>query len=319
MTASLVGKRAFVTGASRGIGAAIAGVLEGAGAEVFAGYREHSGVPHGRPFRCDHAAPSLPPASRSSDANGRTSPGCRRTNLVYARTVSTRNALPDSTVLGGEPPRRTLRSRLRRLTRIWSVPPAPRLRRAGGGSETRRSMRSMLLRLTRIPSHFPPAPLHILVNNAGIWVPTPVDSDWRRNWDVTLHVNLRAVAELCRMFAEQAPRGACIVNVTSRAAHRGEAGYAAYAASKAGVNALTKSLATELGPRGIRVNAVAPGWVRTDMTRAALPAEGLPEPIPLGRIGEPGDVAGPVLFLCSDLAQYVTGVVLDVCGGAYLH
>jgi NAD(P)-dependent dehydrogenase (short-subunit alcohol dehydrogenase family) len=67
------------------------------------------------------------------------------------------------------------------------------------------------------------------------------------------------------------------------------------------------------------VNAVAPGWVRTDMTAAALPAEGLPEPIPLGRVGEPDDVAGPVLFLCSDLARYLTGVVLDVCGGSYLR
>jgi 3-oxoacyl-[acyl-carrier protein] reductase len=224
MRIELSGRRAFVTGASRGIGAAIAKALVGAGAEVFAGYRERSEVPHGRPFRCDHAAPSLPPP-----------------------------------------------------------------------------------------------PLHILVNNAAIWIPTPVDDDWRRNFDATLDTNLRAVAELCRLFVAQAPSGACIVNVSSRAAQRGESGYAAYAASKAGVNALTKSLATELGPRGIRVNAVAPGWVRTDMTRGALPAEGLPEAIPLGRVGEPDDVAGPVLFLCSDLARYVTGVVLDVCGGAYLH
>ena len=118
----------------------------------------------------------------------------------------------------------------------------------------------------------------------------------------------------------QAEAGACIVNITSRAAHRGEAGYSAYAASKGAVNALTKSLATELGPRGIRVNAVAPGWVRTDMTAAALEQfDGLPEPIPLGRVGEADDIAGPTLFLCSDLARYVTGVVLDVCGGAYLH
>ncbi|MHC4342994.1 MAG: SDR family NAD(P)-dependent oxidoreductase, partial [Planctomycetota bacterium] len=105
----------------------------------------------------------------------------------------------------------------------------------------------------------------------------------------------------------------------SRASHRGEAGYSAYAASKAAVNALTKSLAAELGPRAIRVNAIAPGWVRTDMTAAALEKTPLPEPIPLGRVGEPEDVAGPVLFLCSDMARYLTGVVLDVCGGAYLH
>jgi NAD(P)-dependent dehydrogenase (short-subunit alcohol dehydrogenase family) len=221
----LRGKRAFVTGASRGIGAAIAGALGACGAEVVSGFRVSASVPHGTPFRCDHAAPSLPPG-----------------------------------------------------------------------------------------------PLDILVNNAGIWVPTPVDgAEWHANWRAILDVNLRGVAELCRLFARQARPGACIVNVSSRASHRGEAGYSAYAASKAAVNALTKSLATELGPRGLRVNAVAPGWVRTDMTVAALAATPLPEPIPLGRVGEPEDVAGPVVFLCSDLARYVTGIVLDVCGGAYLH
>lgn len=225
MRIDLRGKRAFVTGASRGIGAAIAGALAGAGAEVLSGYRTRAEVPHGTPFRCDHAAPALPPG-----------------------------------------------------------------------------------------------PLHLLVNNAGIWVPTPVDGpEWAANWPATLQTNLLAVAELCRLFAAQASPGAAIVNISSRASHRGESGYSAYAASKAAVNALTKSLATELGPRGIRVNAVAPGWVSTDMSKDALPARGLPEPIPLGRVGEPDDVARPVLFLCSELSRYVTGVVLDVCGGAYLH
>jgi 3-oxoacyl-[acyl-carrier protein] reductase len=162
--------------------------------------------------------------------------------------------------------------------------------------------------------------LNLLVNNAGIWIPTPVDGPaWEDNWRATLETNLLGVAGLCRLFAAQARPGSAIVNVSSRASHRGEAGYSAYAASKAALNALTKSLATELGPKGIRVNAVAPGWVRTDMTAEALAANPRPEPVPLGRVGEPEDVAGPVLFLCSDLARYVTGVVLDVCGGAYLH
>ena len=223
---SLQGKRALVTGASRGIGAAIARSLVQAGAHVFAGYRTRAQVPHGEPFQCDHADPRLPPG-----------------------------------------------------------------------------------------------PLHILVNNAGIWIPTRVDDpeEWRANWPAILETNLTAVAELCRLFTAQAKPGACIVNITSRSGLRGEAGYAAYSASKAAVNALTKSPALELGPRGIRVNAVAPGWVRTDMTAEALRDRPLPEPIPLGRVGEPEDVAGPVLFLCSDLARYLTGVVLDVCGGAYLR
>jgi NAD(P)-dependent dehydrogenase (short-subunit alcohol dehydrogenase family) len=225
MRIDLSGKRALVTGASRGIGAAIARALVDAGAEVFSGYRTNATVPCGQPWRCDHAAPELPPG-----------------------------------------------------------------------------------------------PLHVLVNNAGIWVPTPVDGPpWEESWREILETNLHAVAKLCRLFAAQAEAGAAIVNITSRAGHRGEAGYSAYAASKAAVNALTKSLATELGPKRIRVNAVAPGWVRTDMTAAALVQNPLPEPIPLGRVGEPEDVAGPVLFLCSDLSRYVTGIVLDVCGGAYLH
>ena len=167
----------------------------------------------------------------------------------------------------------------------------------------------------------PDGPLDILVNNAGVWLPTPLLGDeFEANWDTVMRVNLDAVATWSRLFARQAAPGACIVNVTSRASHRGEASYAAYAASKAAVNALTKSWATELGPQGVRVNAVAPGWVETDMTREALAAlGGLPEAIPLQRVARPDDVAGPVLFLCSDLARYVTGVVLDVCGGAYLH
>ena len=110
--------------------------------------------------------------------------------------------------------------------------------------------------------------------------------------------------------------------VSSTAAQRGEAGHSAYAASKAALIAYTKSLAVELGPRGMRVNCVAPGWVDTDMTREALadPVGRLEieRSIPLGRIGKPEDVAGPVLFLVSDLARHVQGEVVNVNGGSVL-
>ncbi len=115
--------------------------------------------------------------------------------------------------------------------------------------------------------------------------------------------------------------GGRIVLVSSTAAQRGEAEHSHYAASKGAVQALVKSLAAEIGPAGIRVNAVAPGWVDTDMTagvlrgarRASIVAE-----IPLRRIATPEDVAGPILFLSSELSRHVNGEILNVNGGSVL-
>jgi 3-oxoacyl-[acyl-carrier protein] reductase len=112
------------------------------------------------------------------------------------------------------------------------------------------------------------------------------------------------------------------LDVSSTAGQRGEARHSAYAASKGALISYTKSLAVELGPRGVRVNCVAPGWVETDLTRDALsdPAERLriEQSIPLGRIGSAEDAAGPVLFLVSDLARHVQGEVVNVNGGSVL-
>jgi 3-oxoacyl-[acyl-carrier protein] reductase len=113
-----------------------------------------------------------------------------------------------------------------------------------------------------------------------------------------------------------------IVFISSTAGQRGESRHSAYAASKGALISYTKSLATELGPRGVRVNCVAPGWVETDMTDRALgDAESRAEierSIPLGRVARPGDVAGAVLFLVSDLASHVQGEILNVNGGSVL-
>src|SRR5438034_326996 len=130
----------------------------------------------------------------------------------------------------------------------------------------------------------------------------------------------RAVSVL---FGRLGARGAgTMVLVASTAGQRGEAHHAHYAASKGAILAFTKSVAAELAPHGIRVNAVSPGWVLTDMTRATLEdpaqaAEAL-RPIPLGRPGTPEEIAGPVAFLASDLASFLYGEVLNVNGGAVM-
>ena len=118
------------------------------------------------------------------------------------------------------------------------------------------------------------------------------------------------------------PRGTgTIVLVASTAGQRGEPFHSHYAAAKGGVIALTRSLGSELGPRGIRVNCVSPGWVLTDMSREAIEGAAgaaILRAIPLGRPGRPEEIAGPIAFLASDLAVYMHGQVLEVNGGAVM-
>ncbi|RMG11225.1 MAG: 3-oxoacyl-[acyl-carrier-protein] reductase [Deltaproteobacteria bacterium] len=164
--------------------------------------------------------------------------------------------------------------------------------------------------------------LHILVNNAGISIDGLLlrlkDEDWNR----TLAVNLTGVMNLCRAAARpmMKQKGGSIVNLSSVVAQSGNAGQAAYTAAKGGVISLTKTLARELASRKIRVNAVAPGYIETDMT-GALPEEvkeRMVEAIPLGRQGRPEEVAAAVAWLASDQSSYVTGHVLNVNGGMYM-
>ncbi|HLN57126.1 MAG TPA: 3-oxoacyl-ACP reductase family protein [Thermoanaerobaculia bacterium] len=165
--------------------------------------------------------------------------------------------------------------------------------------------------------------LDVLVNNAGIWEEDRAGRGDLAVWDRTLAINLRGaflVTDAAVPHLEKTEGS--IVFVSSTAGQRGEAGHSAYAATKGALISYTKSLAAELGPRGIRVNCVAPGWVETDMTREAL-ADGparreIERSIPLGRVAQPADVAGPVLFLVSDLARHVQGEVLNVNGGSVL-
>jgi 3-oxoacyl-[acyl-carrier protein] reductase len=171
--------------------------------------------------------------------------------------------------------------------------------------------------------------IDILVNNAGIWEPpegVAVESMDDAQWSRTLRVNLDGVFHCTRAVVPvmKARRGGRIVNIASTAGQRGETLHSDYAATKGGVISFTKSLASELGPWGILVNAVAPWWVLTDMSREILdrsPRPGEPptaESSPLGRVATPAEIAGPVLFLCSDLASFITGEILNVNGGTVL-
>ena len=164
--------------------------------------------------------------------------------------------------------------------------------------------------------------LHILVNNAGIALDQLVmrqkDEDWRRTLDVNLGGAFYLIRAATRPMMKA--RSGSIVNLTSVVGEMGNAGQAAYAATKAGLVGLTKSVARELASRNIRVNAVSPGFIDTDMT-AALPEaakQKMAEMIPLGRLGSADDVAHAVAWLCSDQASYVTGEVLRVNGGMYM-
>ena len=165
--------------------------------------------------------------------------------------------------------------------------------------------------------------LDILVVNAGIWEEDVTGRGDVEVWDRTYAINLRGAFLVIDAAAPHlGEHGGSIVLVSSTAGQRGEARHSAYAASKGALISYTKSLAAEIGPRGIRVNAIAPGWVDTDMSRSSLDnpmqrAE-IEKSIPIGRVATAMDVAGPILFLVSDLARHLQGEIVNVNGGSVL-
>lgn len=259
----LAGKRALVTGGSRGIGRAAVRLLARCGASVGLAYRSAH----------EEAAEALEAArSAAAPAVGDT-----------AADGGTRGFWKEAADL----------SREEEVERLFG-----RVDREFGG-------------------------LDLFVGNAGIWneearpLAELETSEWRR----MMEVNLDSIYLSTRAALERMPDGGRIVLLSSTAGQRGEPGHSHYAASKGGIVAFAKSLAGELGPRDITVNAVAPGWVDTDMSAAVLRSdarERVLEEIPLRRVATAGDVAGPVCFLLSDLARHVTGEVLNVNGGSVL-
>ncbi len=170
--------------------------------------------------------------------------------------------------------------------------------------------------------------LDVVVNNAGIFTDHRLESvgfdEWQLAWRKTIDVNLIGPANICYFAARHmmAGGGGRIVNVSSRGAFRGEPDSPAYGASKAGVNALSQSLAIALAPHNIFVGVVAPGFVETDMAAELLSKSGgdsIRAQSPLGRVARPDEVAHAVLFLASEGAEFATGAIIDVNGASYLR
>ena len=246
----LSGRRAFVTGGSRGIGRATALLLARAGASVAIGY-----------------------ATRRDDAEA---------------TVAAIQA-------------------------------------AGGQAEAVGGDLGESAAAERVVAQVAQGGLDLLVVNHGIWPPTPqsVAAMTADQWERTRRANLDSVFFVTRAAIPHLPDGARIVLVASTAGQRGEAFHADYAATKGAIISFTKSLAVELAPR-ITVNCVAPGWVDTEMSAVPYGADGgegrraIERTIPLGRVATPEEIAGPIVFLCSDLARFLTGEILNVNGGSVL-
>ena len=161
--------------------------------------------------------------------------------------------------------------------------------------------------------------IDILINNAGITRDTLLMRMKEEDWDAVISTNLKSVYKLSQAVLRgmMKNRSGRIINISSVVGHMGNAGQTNYAAAKAGINGFTKSLAQEVGSRGITVNAIAPGFIDTDMTRALDDAqrESLLKHIPLAKLGQPQDIAQAVCFLASDAANYITGETIHVNGG----
>jgi 3-oxoacyl-[acyl-carrier protein] reductase len=168
--------------------------------------------------------------------------------------------------------------------------------------------------------------LDVVVNNAGVFTPHPITdttyAEWQEQWQRTLAVNLIGPANVAWCAVRHLPPGGRIINVSSRGAFRGEPKQPAYGASKAGLNALSQSLARALAPRGIAVTAVAPGYVETEMAREHLESprgDEIRAQSPFRRVARPEEIAAAVVWLASPEAEWASGAVVDLNGASYLR
>ncbi len=250
LTLDLAGKRALVTGGSRGVGAATVHLLALAGADVAISYHR----------RADEA----------------------------------RRVVNEARALG---------------VRSW----------AEAGDLSERAAADRLFR--RVDDEF--GGLDVFVGNAGIWpvADVPLSEMDDERWHQTIAVNLDSIFFTTREAIRRMNDDGRIVLVSSTAGQRGEAYHSDYAASKGAMISLVKGLCTEVGGRGITVNAVAPGWIDTEMSEDVLHGEdraAIEAAIPIGRIATAEDVAGPIAMLCSPLARHITGEILNINGGSVL-
>ncbi|HEU4643699.1 MAG TPA: SDR family oxidoreductase [Gemmatimonadaceae bacterium] len=247
---SLRGKRALVTGGSRGIGAATALLLAECGADVGIGYRSRE-------------AAAAEVVRQVADRGVR--------SFAQAADIATR---------------------------------------AGVEALFERAQREL-------------GGLDLFIGNAGIWptAETPVTELSDERWHDTMLQNVESMFLTARAAARMIGPGGRIVLVSSTAGQRGESFHADYAASKGAMISFVKSMAVELASRDVTVNSVAPGWVDTEMCEEPFAGGGrerIAASIPLGRVASARDIAGPIVFLCSDLARHITGEILNVNGGSVL-
>jgi 3-oxoacyl-[acyl-carrier protein] reductase len=166
--------------------------------------------------------------------------------------------------------------------------------------------------------------INVLVHNAGIWNDGTLENMTLDHWNELIRINLTSTFLFCKACAPSMKKNGFgrMIMITSTAGQRGEAFHSHYAASKGGMISFTKSLAVELAPFNITVNSVAPGWVETEMNDQVFEdteyVESIRKGIPIGRIASADDIAGPTLFLASDLARHINGEILNVNGGSVL-